>query len=411
MIADIFESGQGQVLEKKDFLQGREYYIRTEAYPIKEKGVVQAIALFSKDVSQYVRQQKEKEELLRLNLSFTNSLGEIMYDFQVSENTVDWKGALTENIGFSQKELGTDFDEWKQRIHPDDFEIFRVKHQKAVERKENLFSCEFRFKAKSSEYIWIQDSSTFFYNEEGELERCIGIFLNVTDRKKLEVERIKDIVMSVDIERERIARELHDSLGQTLTAATLNLASIKKEISEISENGKDNFNLAQQLVVQAVEDGRTISHDLMPKALDDYGLVASVDNLINRMNSVSSLEFTFYCNTPDKRFEKDLEIHLYRITQEAINNVIIHAEAKSIIIQLINHKNYLIYTVEDDGKGFDPYIADKSRWGIGLKNIENRAKLIEGDFYIDSTKNRGTVLTIEVSTNQPLENDQVTTRR
>jgi signal transduction histidine kinase len=95
----------------------------------------------------------------------------------------------------------------------------------------------------------------------------------------------------------------------------------------------------------------------------------------------------------------------------AINNVIRHAEAKSIIIQLINHKNYLIYTVEDDGKGFDPYIADKSRWGIGLKNIENRAKLIEGDFYIDSTKNRGTVLTIEVSTNQPLENDQVTTRR
>jgi len=219
---------------------------------------------------------------------------------------------------------------------------------------------------------------------------------DISALKEAEKRVIQSVVEGENNERKRISKELHDSLGQSLTAASLNFSAVKNDISNLEKQKAEKFLLGLEFLNAAIEESRNIAHNLMPKAIDDFGLVPSLNSLFNQIDKFSGINIKFYENLEGRRLPRQVEFNLYRITQEALNNAIKHAHATEIFVQLMLHQNDLIYTFEDDGKGFivDPQSLGKR--GLGLSSIDNRVKAMSGTLEIDSSPKRGTAITIEL---------------
>ena len=196
-----------------------------------------------------------------------------------------------------------------------------------------------------------------------------------------------------DKERRRLARELHDSLGQQLTAISLNFASLRQEFRNMSNEGKDKFSLGMNLLRDAMKESRAIAHNLMPQSICDYGFVGAIENLLTNLQSAIDIEFQFYHNLKNSRFNEQVELSLFRITQEAVNNALKHANADTISIQLIKFHDLLILTVEDDGQGFKAGIESDQ---FGLNGMELRAFSMSGTMSIDTKPGEGTIITIQI---------------
>ncbi|MBE0639118.1 MAG: PAS domain S-box protein [Bacteroidales bacterium] len=220
---------------------------------------------------------------------------------------------------------------------------------------------------------------------------------DITLLREAEKMVIRSLIEGEDRERKRVAKEIHDGLGQNLTAASLNFGAIKNAIERLDEAKRDQFRIGYSFLNNAIEESRNIALNLMPKAIDDFGLVPSLKSLFSQIEKSGGLKITFYENLRnDVRLPRNVELNLYRITQEALNNTLKHAGATHIFIQLLLHTKEIIYTFEDDGKGFDLRKNAKESKGMGIKNINNRAMAMSGIFEMDSTPGKGTALTIQI---------------
>ena len=232
-------------------------------------------------------------------------------------------------------------------------------------------------------------------NYEGKKAALVA-FNDITSLKAAEKRIIQSIIEGEDNERKRISKEIHDSLGQNLTAASLNFDAIRQSVARLGEKENIKFTTGLYFLNTAIEESRNIAHNVMPKAIDDFGLIPSLKSLFNIIMKSTGINVKLYENLGDRRLNKQTELNLYRITQEALNNVIKHARAKEIFIQLILHQNEIIYTFEDDGVGFDKSLIENSNKGMGLKSIFNRVIALAGTFELDTAPGRGTSLTIEL---------------
>ena len=193
-----------------------------------------------------------------------------------------------------------------------------------------------------------------------------------------------------------MAKELHDSLGQSLTAASLNFDSIGNNLSLLDPARADNFKTGMTFLNLAIEESRNIAHNLMPKAIEDFGLVLSLKSLFNYIEKTSGIEITFYENLSDYRLNQQTELNLYRITQEALNNVMKHAAADKIFVQIMLYQTEIIYTFEDNGKGFQIDMVNARKKGMGFSSIHNRVLAMSGTLDIDSSLGGGTSITIQI---------------
>ena len=225
----------------------------------------------------------------------------------------------------------------------------------------------------------------------------LGAVNDLTGIKDAEKLVIQSLIEGADNERLRVAKELHDGLGQNLTAASLNLNSVMEESDKMSEKCLEKFSNGIRFLKSAIEESRNIAHNLMPKAIVDYGIILSLNSLFNQIEKSTDLKIRFFENMgEDVRLDLQTELNLYRITQEAINNVIKHAEATEVFVQLMLHPSEIIFTFEDNGKGFDKIVADTGKKGIGMKSIYNRAKAMSGYCDIDSAPGQGTTITVVI---------------
>lgn len=218
----------------------------------------------------------------------------------------------------------------------------------------------------------------------------------IKERRKAEKRAIKATIQGEDQERRRISQELHDSLGQTLSALGMNLEAISEQVKGLGGHTVDFFNTAQSLLHKAIRETREISHNLMPKVIDNFGLIPALTDMFEKLEKASELNIQFYNNLGKTRLDEEIELNLYRITQEALNNVLKHSNATQVGVQLIEHPNTIIYTIEDDGIGFDLESNTKKPNGLGLQSILNRCHSIGGEFSLDTRENEGVIITVEV---------------
>ena len=199
-------------------------------------------------------------------------------------------------------------------------------------------------------------------------------------------------------EKQKISRELHDSTGQILTSIRLNLELLKEDNAS-PKSRLEKINDISNLIENAMSEIKEISYRLKPRILDDFGLEPSLKALCNEMSRKSNIKGSFQAHKLDGRFSPDVEIVLYRISQEALNNIVKHSRAKEFSLQLIRYPHFLRLLIEDDGVGFDidklKYDPSKAN-SIGLTNMTERAFSLNGKCIIDSKEGAGTEIIVEI---------------
>ena len=202
-----------------------------------------------------------------------------------------------------------------------------------------------------------------------------------------------------EMERKRIAQDLHDRLGSMLSMVKIHFNSVEENISAIQEQNNIQYEKAHSLLDEACEEVRKIAHDMVSGVLHKFGLLPALHSLQTSINEtgqlkLSVLDFGFH----QDRLEYEIEINVYRIIQELLGNVLKHAQASEMTIQLIKKENNLHVQVEDDGIGFNAENIS-SFGGMGLKNIGARVNSLNGELNIDSGKGSGTIVIIDIPLN------------
>lgn len=204
---------------------------------------------------------------------------------------------------------------------------------------------------------------------------------------------VKAVMEAEENERQRIAKDLHDGVGQMMSAAKMNLSAIESEITFTDKEQSQSFEKIIQLVDESCREVRTVSHIMMPNALLKNNLGAAINDFVNKLTN-KNLKITVYTENLDERIDSNTETVLYRIIQECVNNAMKHAGATTLDISLIRDKDGISGTIEDNGKGFNT--NSETSQGIGLKNITTRIEYLKGTVDFDSSPGRGTVIAIHV---------------
>jgi signal transduction histidine kinase/ligand-binding sensor domain-containing protein len=221
---------------------------------------------------------------------------------------------------------------------------------------------------------------------------------NIRRLRKSQAEQIKIAIQTQEEERKRISRDLHDDIGTKLSALKLLFSSVKDKAA-----GSDNNELrslaqnSEQFISEVVGDLRQLLRNLSPSILEEFGYVVAIEGLANKINLTGLIHFSLNVFGFKQRLQKDYELSVYRITQELINNVLKHAQAKNIFLQVGLRDETITIIIEDDGKGFD---LSAHKEGYGIKNMETRTKLLSGRIHIESTPGKGTNVLIEIPYNQ-----------
>lgn len=192
-----------------------------------------------------------------------------------------------------------------------------------------------------------------------------------------------------ELERRRLARELHDETGQALTSVLLGLKAV-----ETSDDVPVALAALRELVVNTLQDVRRLAVELRPKALDDFGLLPAVERLVETFRAATGIEVQFESRLGEERLPAEVETTLYRVIQEALTNVAKHAAAQSVSVLLVRRDASATAVIEDDGQGFTT--ADEARGGIGLAGMRERLALLGGRLIIESDAATGTTVAAEV---------------
>jgi two-component system, NarL family, sensor histidine kinase DevS len=205
---------------------------------------------------------------------------------------------------------------------------------------------------------------------------------------------LRRVVQAQELERRRLARELHDETGQALTSILLGL----KPLEEALADHPAHAGLAElrEQVVSALQDVRRLAVELRPAVLDDFGLVPALERLIESYAEQSGIRVDFHSALGEARLPSDVETALYRVVQEALTNIAKHANAGSVSVSVARRETTVAATIEDDGEGFDLRFVRED--GIGLIGMRERLALIEGRLHVESRPGVGTTIVAEVPT-------------
>lgn len=227
------------------------------------------------------------------------------------------------------------------------------------------------------------DSSNIIHRQNEQINQQKIVELENKNR----LENMQSMIVGQETERERIAKDLHDSLGGLLS--TIRLRFDKLYSDNLKSEKTAEFGKIHHLVDVACAEVRSIAHDLKPGALQDLGLLGAIKDMLNRYKKEDGLEITFqhYGFEENKSIEQNVALQIYRIIQELVHNAIKHAEASEILVQTTLKENEVEVIVEDDGKGFK---MEEIKKGMGLDNIQSRVYYLKGDLNIDSKPGKGT---------------------
>jgi len=203
---------------------------------------------------------------------------------------------------------------------------------------------------------------------------------------------LRRVVAGQEVERRRLARELHDETGQALTSILLGLRAVE-EVGNGPDERKGISDL-RELVVATLQDVRRLAVQLRPKALDDFGLVAALERLTQTFSESSGITVQLEAQLGEERLPSEVETTLYRIVQEALTNVVKHAEATEVSIFLVRRDGAATAVIEDNGRGFDPGAVTTD--SLGLEGMRERTELHDGRLTVETTPGAGTTLRAEI---------------
>lgn len=355
--------------------------------------------------------KKNKEELNDFNKLLVDSLHVASVRLDKHSGQVVFTGDTQALVGYSEQELVGLMSDIKKHFYANDIAKFNQEMQKS-KRNNGYFNFDFKFRNKEGRFVWLNAIGKTYW-QFNSVRKVVGIVINTDEKKTEERSLMKAQIVGRDMERERIAQQLHDGLGQLLTVVSMGLSSLKRNLGTLSSENEEIFVEAMEMVDAAILDSRQISHELMPAKVKK-GLVPAIQSLVARLHKTVDIKINFFHHNTDKRYNSEIETNFYYIINETLNNILKHAKAEKVDIQLLEIDDLLILMIDDDGVGFD-YESMEFTEGIGLRNIKSRVLSINGELTIES-KN-GTQVLIEIrlesedlevaNTNRPIQQPEI----
>lgn len=388
---------------------GEEFWLETEVVPIKhaDDPITHwvAVARDTGDRRKADRALMQSEQRNQLALKGGN-LG--FWDWNVPTDSMyaspRWYAMLGLNPATDIASLAL----WQSLVHPDDLhKLDELVHNVIISPGGHEFEAEIRARHSNGQYIWILNKGAVVERKAaGEPVRVVGTHLDITAQKEAAIESLKNqkrlqdyqlqlqdltrrILKAQETERRRVAHELHDELGQSLTAIKINLLT-QQRINKVPPSALDVENI--RIVEDALQQVRRLALALRPSMLDDLGLPAALAWLADTASANRDTAVNFSYAMQEERLTPEIETACFRIVQETLTNIRRHARAKKVDIDLVCDENQLTLTVTDDGAGFDP--APKNgrvnpRFSLGLVGIRERAMSIGGAVTIRSAPGQG----------------------
>jgi two-component system sensor histidine kinase NreB len=242
-------------------------------------------------------------------------------------------------------------------------------------------------RSKSGSLYWVETTIVPFLDESGRPVQYVSIRTDVSWRKQLE----REILEASERERRRIGRDLHDGLGQRLTALELCAQGLVETVSGLSAPAGHSLRALAQHLREAVAQTRQLSHGLSPVSLEGGGLRHALLELAESTQSLTGIECRFMGSEVDSAPDASTASHLYRIAQEAVANALKHGHPRRILISLSQKRARLVLEVVDEGRGFT--VNDSEGPGLGLRVMRYRAGLFGGELQLKSAPGRGTRIT------------------
>lgn len=303
---------------------------------------------------------------------------------------------------------------WLEYVHPDDKEQSLARWMHSVQTGE-AYESDYRIRGADSQYRWFRARAVPLRDGHGEIVKWYGTCSDVHDSKLLEqsirenaielermvesrtaaLRRLSNRMMTMqDEERRRIAREIHDGLGQELAAAKMIMDGILAKDS--SPSMRQASLDASQLIDRAIQQVRTISHLLHPPLLDEVGLVSALRWFLEGLSERSGIRVALEVNPPDLgRLRSELETAIFRIVQEALTNMFRHSGAHNGNVTILQHDGKIVVTVRDDGKGIEEQVVQlrPESVGVGIGGMRQRVTELGGSLRL-ANANPGTIVEV-----------------
>jgi PAS domain S-box-containing protein len=283
---------------------------------------------------------------------------------------------------------------WAAGVHPEDGAGCMETYTTAFERREP-FRLEYRLKRHDSEYRWLFTQGAPRFNADGEFAGYVASAIDVTERKRDE-ELIHDLagrlIVRQEVERQRIARELHDDISQRIALLKVEIDQIATRVD--SEASRVRMSQLSAKVGEIAHDVHNLSYELHPSRLQAIGLVGAIQLLCRETSHQRNLRVAFTRGANPPTVDANVSLCLYRIVQEALHNIVRHSQASEAQVSITCDENDLTLQIADCGVGFDPrHVPDA---GLGLHSMRERVALLNGQLMIDSAQGRGTQITVRI---------------
>ncbi|MFP4346023.1 MAG: PAS domain S-box protein [Anaerolineales bacterium] len=303
-----------------------------------------------------------------------------------------------------EEELG---DGWVEGVHPEDRDDILEIYRAAVEAQRN-YTLEYRLRRADGEYRWLLDVGTPRYSPDGTLVGFIGSCTDITEQKRAEQAERRQaaqlralatrLTQVEEANHQRLARELHDRVGQSLTAIGINLNIIGSLLPEESPFSlRERLDDSRSLVEEVTESTRAMMSDLRPPVLDDYGLPATLHWYAEHFEARTGIAIEMELQEIEPRLPLEREVALFRVVQEALTNVAKHAHASEVRITLEVEEERIRLEVADDGAGFAGAVPREPEGseGWGLLTMKERAAALGGELRIEAQPGEGTRVAVE----------------
>ena len=333
-----------------------------------------------------------------------------IWDLDVMTSQLWWSDGMEKLFGYSKAEAGSSLDFWTERLHPDDRERVAATLHGAIGGTSTHWAEDYRFRCRDGRYAFVQDRGFIIRDADERAVRMVGGMTDITRRKdaeqRLERSRRQLRALSARLEslreeeRTRIAREIHDELGQLLTALKMDLRWMEKKLASGENNPAlnpilDKIVEAGELADTTIAAVQKISSELRPGTLDNLGLAAALQYEAGRFQERTGIACHVAVPEPSPDLSLDVATAVFRIFQETLTNVARHAEAKEVRCDFRAEGDQIVLRIEDNGKGISPEALTNPK-SLGLLGMQERAGVLGGEVQVEPGKARGTRVTLRL---------------
>jgi PAS domain S-box-containing protein len=351
---------------------------------------------------------RESEERLRVALE-AGRMG--VWEWDTKTNAVKWSKEHYTVMGMTPFGVEPDYHAWADRVCPDDLPVAMGAISKAIEEKRE-YRCEYRIIWSDGNVRWVEGRGKPVYDEAGQCLKVGGLIVDITERKQAEQSlreseealrksyaRIEDLagrlIAAQEEERRHIARELHDDLNQQVAALAIGISRLKRQFPDAGAAVQEQIAKLREKTDWLSERIRQVSHELHSSILQHVGLPAALNSYCAEFSDREGIAVTLDIRDGVEAVSPDAALCLYRVAQESLRNIARHSGAQSATVALVRVNGAIELRVADHGVGFDPGQAREGR-GLGLVSMEERVKLLHGDFVLTTQPGAGTELRAQI---------------